>query len=339
MFALSCITLLFSFPFQDVPSGNPWLSFDGNRELDPGLGRCVVLLAGDEEYRSEESLPLLARSLHSLGFECHVLFSQNPETGLIDPNEPAHMPGLELIDGADLVVLQLRFREFKDEDMAHLVRYIDAGKPLIGIRTSTHAFRYRGKSQSQFSHWSWKDKVWLDGFGGQILGETWVSHHGNHGHEATRGLPHPKSKEHPVLRGVTETFGPTDVYAIRSLPADATVLLQGQVVAGMDPSDPAVVGPKNNPMHPVAWLRERPLSDGSTQRIFATTMGAAQDWSSEGLRRLFLQASLWCLRDEGTIPESGLEAPVIGKWDPTPFGFGGARLGFFPEDYRNGSSW
>ncbi len=339
MLELSFVLLLGVAPLQDVPPENPWLTYVGNSKVAPGLGRRVVFLAGDEEYRSEESLPLLARSLQALGFECHVLFSQNPETGLIDPNEASHMPGLALIDGADLVVLQLRFREFLDEDMSHLVRYVEAGNPLIGIRTSTHAFRYQRNPESPFAHWSWKSRAWLDGFGGQILGETWVSHHGHHGHEATRGLPHPRTLGHPVLRGVKEAFGPTDVYAIRNLPADATVLLQGEVVAGMKPEDPPLAGAKNNPMQPVAWLRERPLSNGGTQRIFATTMGAAQDWSSEGLRRLFLQASLWCLGNESAIPEKGLAAPVIGKWNPTPFGFRGARLGFRPESYRHGSNW
>ena len=82
-----------------------------------------------------------------------------------------------------------------------------------------------------------------------------------------------------MLNGVSDVFGPTDVYGIRDLPQDSTVLLDGSVRTGMDPDDPAVDGLKNNPMHPVAWVRNRAMPDGTTQRVFATTMGTAEDFS------------------------------------------------------------
>ena len=85
-------------------------------------------------------------------------------------------------------------------------------------------------------------------------------------------------------------------------------------------------------MHPVAWLRLRPLADGGVQRIFATTMGAATDWSSEDLRRLFFNASLWTLGKETKIPEGGLRATMIGEWNPTPFGFGNFQRGLSPHN-------
>ena len=81
------------------------------------------------------------------------------------------------------------------------------------------------------------------------------------------------------------------------------------------------------------------MADGSTQRIFATTMGTAEDWSSEDLRRLFANATLWQLEDEDQIPEKGLSAPLVGPWEPTPFGFGTHRGGYQPDQYRQGSPW
>lgn len=297
-------------------------------------------MAGDEEYRSEEVQPMLARQLNRLGFECYVLFSQNPETGEVDPNQLHHIPGTELIHDAALLVVQLRFRELPPEQMKPIVDYVEAGRPVIGLRTSTHAFHYKKNPDDPYAHWDFRAAEWKDGFGRQILGETWISHHGGHGSQATRALPHPAQAHHPAMRGVGPAFGPSDVYGVRELPADATVLLDGQVVAGMSPDDPALEGRKNAPMMPVAWVREIQRGEElPPQRVFTTTMGTAEDWSDVDLRRLFLNASLWCLNEPDSIPREGFPAAMIEPWQPTPFGFNRARTGYKPEHYQHGSPW
>ncbi len=312
-----------------------WLVYDG--QPASADQKTVVFVAGDEEYRSEEALPMLARLLAKHhGFECVVLFSQNPDTGEIDPNESSHIPGLHLIKEADLLVLDLRFRELPDADMAHVMAHMEMGKPLIGIRTTTHAFNYKKQKESVHAKWTWTSKDPKGGFGGEFLGETWVAHHGHHGQEATRGVVNADAAEHPVLKGVLDVFGTTDVYAIRSLPEDSTVLLNGAVLDGMTPESQPVEGAKNSPMHPVAWTREREWKPGRSQRILATTMGAATDWSSEDLRRLFFNGVFWTLGMEDQIPEGGLKATMSGPWNPTPFGFNAFRKGMLPNDYRDG---
>jgi len=341
-----CLAILFlgsaasSGPAGKVPAGHRgdsrWLVFDGEKERSPGHGRRVVFLAGDEEYRSEESMPMLARLFARHGFETVVLFSQDEETGEIDPENPGNIPGMHLIDDADLVIVNLRFRELPDADMKHLVDHVEAGKPVSGLRTATHAFYYRESPESPYAAWSFNSREPAGGFGGGILGETWVAHHGHHGSEATRGVVETKNAGHPVMRGVKDVFGPTDVYTIRELPADSSILLRGGIVAGMDPDDPLVEDERNDPMHPVAWVRERELPGGGTQRIFCTTMGSARDFSSRDLRRLLLQASLWQLEDEKMIPSEGMDAPIVGHWAPTPFGFGTHRRGLTPDDVRDG---
>ncbi len=312
-----------------------WLVYEGAKGKLPA--KRVVFVAGDEEYRSEEALPMLARLLSKHhGMECVVLFSQNPETGEIDPNESSHIPGLHLIDDADLLVLDLRFRALPDGDMAHIMDHVQTGKPLIGIRTTTHAFNYKEDKGSPFAKWTWTSKDPRGGFGGEFLGETWVAHHGKHGSQATRGVLVPENVTHPVLNGVKDVFGTTDVYAIRGLPEDASVLLNGAVLDGMEPESQPVEGAKNNPMHPVAWVREREWQPGRTQRILATTMGAATDFSSEDLRRLFFNGVFWTLGMEDQIPAKGLKATMVGAWNPTPFGFNSFRTGMKPADYRDG---
>jgi hypothetical protein len=311
-----------------------WLVYPGHAETAPGHGRRIVFVAGDEEYRSEEGLPMLARGFAKHGFQTVVLFSQNEETGAIDPEASTHIAGMHLIDDADVLVLQLRFREFSDDNMKHIMDHVNAGKPLTALRTTTHPFFYRKNKDSPYAKWTWNAKD--GGFGKQIVGETWVNHHGHHGKEATRGVVSEVNKDHPVLRGVTDVFGPTDVYGIRSLPDDAIVMLDGGIVTGMNPSDALVDDARNKPMHPVAWLRERPMPNQDSQRIVVTTMGAAQDLNSDDLRTYLLNGVLWQLDESDSIPAEGFDVDIIGRWDPSAFGFGTYRKDVRVQAIRDG---
>lgn len=309
---------------------NLWVQYRGTS--GPGVGKHIVLIAGDEEYRSEEYMPLLGQILAKWhGFTCTVLFSINPETGEIDPNCQTNIPGLEHLRSADLMIIGTRFRELPDEQMQYIVEYVDSGKPIIGIRTATHAFAYTRNRQSKYAHYDWRSAKWPGGFGRQVLGETWVAHHGVHGKESTRGVVAPGMEDHPILRGVRDVWGPTDVYTIRDLPKDAVVLLLGQVVAGMKPTDPPLPGPKNDPMMPIAWIRFYPSASGKIARVFCTTMGSAEDFACEDLRRLVVNAAYWCLEMEDQIPERAV-VDYVTPYQPTPFGFGAFRRGVKPQD-------
>ena len=163
-----------------------WVVFDGGD--GPGKGKHIVLVSGDEEYRSEEALPQLAKILAKHhGFKCTVLFAIDPKDGTINPNVNDNIPGLEALETADLMVIFTRFRNLPDEQMKHIVDYVEAGKPIIGLRTATHAFNLEaGKTYAAVD---WHDsKEWDGGFGRQVLGETWISHHGDHGKQSTRGI-------------------------------------------------------------------------------------------------------------------------------------------------------
>ncbi len=300
----------------------------------PGVGKHLVFLAGDEEYRSEEGLPQLAKILAvRYGFKCTVLFPINPKDGTIDPNFTHNLPGAEALDSADVVVMQLRFREWPDAQMKHFVDAYLAGKPIIGLRTSTHPFNYPDNSLSPYARFSWNSKSWPGGFGKQVFGETWVAHHGAHKKEATRGIIEPSTQDDPILRGVADIFGETDVYTANP-PGDVKILMRGQVVAGMGPTDPPVAGAKNDPMQPIVWTRLHQNEVGRTNKLLCTTMGAATDLQNEGLRRLIVNGVYWAL---------GLEVPAkadvgyIGDYKPTMFGFDGFVRGVKPDDLALGA--
>jgi hypothetical protein len=308
-----------------------WVVHEGGQ--GPGHGKSIVLVSGDEEYRSEEALPMLARILaHRHGFRCTVLFAVHTETGEIYPNEQTNIPGLQHLETADLMIIFTRFRELPDEQMKFIADYVESGRPIIGIRTATHAFRYTRNPESPYAKYGFDSQVpgYEGGFGRQVLGETWVNHHGIHGKESTRGLLNGILGKHPLLRGVKDVWGPTDVYGIRDIQGGAEVLVYGLSLSGMEPASPPNF---DKSVMPVAWIKNYTGQSGNTSRVFATTMGDAVDLKSEGLRRLLVNAAYWAVGLEDLIPEKG-DVEYVGDYEPSFFGFDGFRKGVRPADHR-----
>lgn len=325
-----------------------WLQWKGN----PGKAK-IVLISGDEEYRSEETLVQLAKILNvNHGFNCTVLFAQNPNyPGIVNPNYQNNIPGLVALADADLMIILTRFRALPDMQMRYIDDYLKSGKPVLGMRTATHAFKYDTSTiKSSFAHYGnyyRENNVWQGGFGKLILGEKWVAHHGAHGQQSTLGIVPKTTRDHPVFKSIMpgSIWGATDVYAIR-LPMvdDAVPLLLGQVTErngpydkldpffGMRPSDSklgSIVKRKNEqgdtvsidlnaPMMPIAWIKNYQIPKGKQGRVFATTMGASTDLVAEGTRRMLVNAAYWCLGLK--VPEKS-NVDLIGNYQPSQYGF------------------
>jgi len=204
-FMLACNTE--KAPTEDQPI--EWVEYKANTDLKKN--KHIVLVSGDEEYRSEEVLPQLGKILAERhGFDCTVLFAQNPtKIGIIDPNYRENIPGLEKLEKADLMILFTRFRALPDSQMQHIENYLLAGKPVFGIRTATHAFRFNDlKPDSKWQHYGnyFKDEssAWHNGFGRLVLGEKWHTHHGHHKHQSTLGLLAPGAENHPITNGIKD---------------------------------------------------------------------------------------------------------------------------------------
>jgi hypothetical protein len=289
-----------------------------------------VLIAADQEYRSEYALPMLAKVLaEHHGFHCTVLFSLN-DKGEVDPTKKIRwedktvthdVPGLEHLAKADLVVLFSRLISLPDEQLKHVYTYLDSGKPIIGIRTANHGFlgfdyKKGGKS--------------ID-FGEDVLGGSFREHHGRWQADSTRGVVVEKNKDHPVLKGVADIWGPTDVYRTfkvgGGLPASCTPLVDGQPLLGRKPDDapnPELIA------LPVAWVNTWTGNAGKAARVFHTTMGSAEDYRSAGLRRLTVNAAYWCLGMEAQIDPRSKVDPV-GEYAPPGSGFDYAKLKVAPH--------
>ena len=304
-----------------------WVVYEGKQ--GPGPGKHIVFVTGDEEYRSEEGMPMMAKILALRhGFKCTVLFAIDPDTGAINPEEQTNIPGMEYLGSADLVILFIRFRELPDADMKHFVDYFHSGKPIVALRTATHAFRYERNPKSPYAKYSFDSKEWPGGFGQQVLGETWINHHGRHKKEATRGLVDGSNKDHPILRGVLDVFGTSDVYGVINLPDDAQTLLHGMTLTGLEPDDPPKL---DNSLMPIAWVRHYKNESGKTNRIFTTTMGASVDLLSEDLRRLIVNAIYWGLDFE--VPAKA-NVEYAGPYKPIFYGFGEFAVGVMPAAHE-----
>jgi len=306
-----------------------WVTYRGS---SAAVGsKHIVLICGDEEYRSEELIPQLGKILavHH-GFKCSVLFPVNPQTGEIDPQTLDNIPGLELLDDADLMVMFLRFRELPDEQMKHIIDYTNSGRPIVALRTSTHPFNYRKNTDSPYARWSWRSTNPKGGYGREVLGETWVAHYGAHQRESTRGLIAPGMESHPIVRGIETVWGPSDVYALTTLHGDCKPVIMGQVLQGMNPDDPP--NPEKK-LVPVAWTKTYTGTSGKPGRVFTTTMGHAGDLKDAGFRRLLVNACYWAMGLEEQIPAEA-KVDLVGPYDPNPIGMGGHKRGLKPADHR-----
>lgn len=129
-----------------------------------------------------------------------------------------------------------RFLQLPGEQMNEIVDYTNSGRPIVALRTSTHAFNYQKRKDSPYAKYGHHGTEFEGGYGRQVLGETWVSHYGAHQKESTRGLVAPGMEKHPIPRGVKDVWGEPDVRSITTLSADSKPLLMGQVPRGMRPS-------------------------------------------------------------------------------------------------------
>jgi len=329
-----CIVMLVAISTltSDTTVGDErWIQFEGGQ--GPGQGKHIVFVTGDEEYRSEESMPMLAKILavHH-GFKCTVLFAIDEKSGEINPLLVDNIPGLEALKDADLMVLFTRFRELPDEQMKCVIDYTNSGKPIIALRTATHPFFYKKNKTSPYAKYSWENKSadFKGGYGRQVLGETWVNHYGQHQKESTRGLIAAGMENHPIVRGVGEIWGPSDVYGLTTLHGACKPIIIGHVLKGMNPEDEINTDKK---ALPVAWTKTYTGDLGKTSTVFTTTMGHAGDFQDPDYRRLMVNACYWCV-GLGEKISAGSKVDILGKYEPNAIGFGGFKKGIKPADHQ-----
>ena len=263
----------------------------------------VVFVTGDDEYSSELSMPMMALILSNHhGMTPTVLYSVD-EKGERDRHGKS-IPGLETLRTADVAVFYLRWRELPQEQLDEIIKYAESGKPMIGLRTSSHALKYPGPPNDK----------WNAKFAEDYFGQSWISHYGHQNSTLARVVP--DQSDHGILRGVDEEFWLQSWLYVQNkdddkLASDCTVLLEGDSIKGTEPD-----GEKFGEREPLAWTRELKRDDGGVQRTFYTSLGHPRDFESVAPRRLLVNAMYWALGREKDIPESGAKVDVIGEYKP-----------------------
>ena len=259
----------------------------------------AVLVTGDDEYRSEITLPMIAKILEAHhNMHCTVLYAVNDKTGQRDPKYHSNIPGLEALKTADVAVFFVRFRTLPDDQFRMIQEYVESGKPVVGLRTTTHAFLYPDGHPL---------KKWNDEFGIRVFGQKWITHHGHTSRTDVSVIP--DMKNHPILRGVESTFPASSwLYHVEPLAGDCQPLLFGQSVK----SEKSDTDQKKYPLkQPVAWTKtDRP------GKVFFTTLGHPKDFEQTSMRRLLINGIYWCLGRE--IPPGGTNADVVGEYVAPP---------------------
>jgi type 1 glutamine amidotransferase len=277
----------------------------------------IVFVTGDEEYRSEESMPMLGRILkRNLGAKVTVCYALD-STGTINPNRTDHIGGLEALKTADLMVVFTRWRNLPRAEAKYITDYAESGKPMVGFRTATHTFQYKTDSSLMHLNTQWPAK---------IFGQQWIVHHG-HFEDGNAPLTSvylmPDSKT-PILNGVK----PFEAYSWLYHVDGGDWKLQGDVKPFLEGRSLRSQHQQKNQLHkypltqPVAWTKTYTGTSGKAARVFFTTLGHPFDFKEESMRKLALNGIYWALGLEKRIPAEGVNADFAAPYEPSNSGFG-----------------
>ena len=224
----------------------------------------VVFLIGEDEYKTWETLPTFAEKFVGWrGLETQII-QQNPAN---KHDFPALTNALK---DADLLVVSVRRRALAKEQLDAIRAHLNRGRPVVGLRTTSHAFAPRGEDAG-------KGAAWTE-FDAEVLGGNYTGHHGN-GTDTFVRLPD-SGLVHPVLTGVDldALIGKGSLYKTSPLKGSAQAVLLGAI-----PEQPA---------EPVAWTHEY---GPHKARVFYTSLGHPDDFANPHFRRLLLNAFLWAM--------------------------------------------
>ena len=301
----------------------------------PAKGKKLVLIASDHEYRSEETIPALARILAKRhGFDCTVLFGVDAN-GEIEAGV-SNVPGLEALKDADGMVIFTRFLALPPEQMKHIDDYLNRAGPVVGLRTATHGFNYGADAKADpfyKYHFRYDGKDYNAGFGHQVLGQSWVGHYGRNHQQSTRITIVPKQAKNPILRGVKDVHVQAGGYNAEPQ-KDWNILTMAQPLMSMD-----FDGKPDDTKPPMAseWTREYTGKNGKKGRVFTSLYGASEDILNDGYRRMIVNGVYWSVGLEKQI-KADSNIAFVGPYKPNTFRNKGYARGIKPAAYNGFTS-
>jgi uncharacterized protein len=277
----------------------------------------IVFVFGDEEYRSEESMPMLGEILkRELGAKITLCYPID-SLGFVNPNVNDNISGLKALKNADLMVLFCRWRNLPPKQAKLIEDYVDSGKPVAGFRTSTHTFMYKTDSTRFYLNNDWPAK---------LLGQQWIVHHGHFddGKAPLTSVYLQNNQNTPILNGVKPFQAYSWLYHVNGgdwkLNGDCSTFLEGKSLKSQHEMDGKL--DKYPLTQPVAWTKSYTGKKGKTARVFFTTLGHPYDFKEESMRKLSLNGIYWALGLESIIPENGVNTDFVSLYQPNNSGFG-----------------
>lgn len=287
-------------------------------ETEETIPPHIVFVTGDEEYRSEESMPMLAKlAKRELGAKVTVLYALD-SLGFVDPNRTDHIEGLEALETADLMVMFTRFRNLPENERKYITNYVESGKPIVGFRTSTHAFMYKNDTTLVEFNEAWPAKV---------FGQQWITHHGHFddGKFQVTNISIKKGQEdNPILNGFNDFKAFSWLYHVDGgdwkLQGDSEPILMGHSTKSQHEIDGKLDKfPLDNP---VAWTKSYTGISGIKARVFFTTLGHPFEFKIPEARKIALNGIFWALGEEENIPANGVDVTLDEPFLPNNSGFG-----------------
>lgn len=233
----------------------------------------IAFVIGEPEYSSHVTMPRVAEDLaRRFGYAVTLCVTS------IVPDSPdfalSEFSNLDALADADLMVAYTRFRVLPDRQMELIKAYLASGRPVVGLRTATHSFHFPVDS-------TWHS--WNDGFGRDVFGTPWISHHGHSSRTAVSVLE--AAKHHPILSGVDKEFRARSwLYNVLPLSKPCEPLLWGRPIA-------PECAPQENP---VAWTTRH-----NQGRVFFTTLGHPEDFEIPSFLVLLVNGIRWALGNVG----------------------------------------
>jgi type 1 glutamine amidotransferase len=219
------------------------------------------VLIAEDEYKTDQTLVRWAKEQLEKEFRVSFVFSK--------ADNPNSLVGLDVISQADALLVSVRRRPLPADQLNQIRSFIASGKPVLGIRTASHAFSLRGKAPTdELADWP--------EFDAEVFGGNYTNHHGN---DLIATVSVTKHSDHPLVSSKdfgTEIFqSGGSLYKVSPLRPGTNALWMGQIA--------------NQPAEPVAWTFVR----ADSGRSFYTSLGHESDFANDAFSALLLNAAHW----------------------------------------------
>jgi nicotinamidase-related amidase/type 1 glutamine amidotransferase len=235
----------------------------------------LALVIADQEYSTERTLPEFARKQLGRDFKVSLVTWPNPDSD--------ELPGIDVINDADMALFSVWRRTPPKPQMDVIRKFIADGKPVVGVRTASHAFVKRdGAVAADHAAWPTFDSEVFGGhYNGHLRGTTPES-------RGTMITAEKQREPNPILHDIPagELLSTSWLYKMSPLEPGAVLLLRGRVDQGTQ-------------VEPVAWT----YTTSGGGRAFYTSLGHPDDFELPWFQNVLANGIYWAAGLSRDVPK------------------------------------